>query len=980
MTSEFRVQRRRNKRGRHDSRGSNDVLDKLRLNLSTNMSGHRSRARQRSSGLVYLCAFLSYVAVHLHCVIVQIIFLESHVNVSRNRFFFSTTCSDIGKGNTSSSYAFARARPQTGPNVEIIQDVRRVLLSLPASPSSREEELLFAEDQNAKEKESDLFIADEDVHPRLPSASNYLDQRTRYEHHPVFGLFLEPAAASIPRPRESSASSVSVEKSETEDDRRSFHRRVASANVKIKKHFMPRHIFNRTFVTEFSGLRVPVRYDCRNLNPPTFIAWGMDTKILRNRIGYRIPPEDHIWLVPDTEGNFFVPDGGEDGGGSGITRLVSRVGGKLQRNLGTGGHADDVDQRTTSPANMFKVKLFPDEAAPSGQYPGFAQSVLESLSTFVQQQHNGNRNENSASTSLALSSSSSFWNTREVLLREQPETRRVLDLPPSESEEALMGPDYQYWSSDMNQFDNSYYDIVPDRRAVCQQHAGLASEGGGDWDDRTRSGERFFEPELPVIDEEYGEHVEIYKSVVAYLEELVREGQKQEEEEEDVERVAHRPFVMLDVGARWGTWGFRALKALEIGAKKLRLLATTTSGAAFPRPSARVDFLEARLLFAHGIMHVARANGYLGGQSGFERDQQKHLEKDTIAADNENDTVVDTLGGAEEGTFRVRMYAGDKLLRSPRDEGQLEQARTFVEREASWGMPSSGSSTTTPAGQLHALARSDISVTADYLTPDWLHEQLLQGQSQDQSQGQSQAQGQEDGEAKTSFVDLVVMDAQGAEKLLIPQCFWTDSHNRPATVAPCFHPPNATQTHSFYTHKNKKSETEINEDDDEDLSVTRARETLWEVLRRSVLKLSISTHDEAIHAGFLHVVREINDRNRARCLPDHYEKNEKQPLWQVAENVPRHETVEREVAGELDHMVVTLFRRRRDTRRLREMLKEYGRRGRESREETALDLEQDFYQYTRSSYMSDRFGPIMHWDGKLTLVNMELAAARANLR
>jgi len=71
-----------------------------------------------------------------------------------------------------------------------------------------------------------------------------------------------------------------------------------------------------------------------------------------------------------------------------------------------------------------------------------------------------------------------------------------------------------------------YFKTVPSRWTACEQH--LSDK---------RTGVPWIVPKLPVVDEEYMEHVAVFDSVY---------------------RADDTKFVMAEIGARWGTWGFRA--------------------------------------------------------------------------------------------------------------------------------------------------------------------------------------------------------------------------------------------------------------------------------------------------------------------------------------------------------------------------------------------------------------------------------------
>ena len=85
-----------------------------------------------------------------------------------------------------------------------------------------------------------------------------------------------------------------------------------------------------------------------------------------------------------------------------------------------------------------------------------------------------------------------------------------------------------------SQLAHYYYFEVPSRTRACHLHQAAIL-----------SGARTITPELPLIDDEYFENVAVFHAVL---------------------RAAHlqqtntsRKFVFAEVGARWGTWGARAI-------------------------------------------------------------------------------------------------------------------------------------------------------------------------------------------------------------------------------------------------------------------------------------------------------------------------------------------------------------------------------------------------------------------------------------
>ena len=82
-----------------------------------------------------------------------------------------------------------------------------------------------------------------------------------------------------------------------------------------------------------------------------------------------------------------------------------------------------------------------------------------------------------------------------------------------------------------------FFTPIPDRWTRCVDHQYLIMKG-------VKDGE-FYEPLLPVIDEEYVERAAVYQVV------LNANSRRQ------------REFVVVDLGARWGTWAARAISALR---------------------------------------------------------------------------------------------------------------------------------------------------------------------------------------------------------------------------------------------------------------------------------------------------------------------------------------------------------------------------------------------------------------------------------
>eukprot|EP00439_Symbiodinium_sp_Y106_P031265 s753_g3.t1 len=76
-----------------------------------------------------------------------------------------------------------------------------------------------------------------------------------------------------------------------------------------------------------------------------------------------------------------------------------------------------------------------------------------------------------------------------------------------------------------------YYLFLPSRWHACHEQEAF-----------TRSRFPFTQPQLPLIDEEYFEHVAVYQSVLR----------------------AHGSFNAMELGARWGTWGARSIAFLRV--------------------------------------------------------------------------------------------------------------------------------------------------------------------------------------------------------------------------------------------------------------------------------------------------------------------------------------------------------------------------------------------------------------------------------
>lgn len=113
---------------------------------------------------------------------------------------------------------------------------------------------------------------------------------------------------------------------------------------------------------------------------------------------------------------------------------------------------------------------------------------------------------------------------------------------------------------------HDYYNAVPDRWYMCNIHEA-----------NLRSSLEFFTPSLPLVDEEYDEQVTLVKEVVRVSEELGQDD-----------------FVLFEAGARWGTWGFRAVALANL----------ITAGHMKVRPV----FWEPDAHSVQGIHATARAN------------------------------------------------------------------------------------------------------------------------------------------------------------------------------------------------------------------------------------------------------------------------------------------------------------------------------------------------------------------------------------
>jgi hypothetical protein len=106
--------------------------------------------------------------------------------------------------------------------------------------------------------------------------------------------------------------------------------------------------------------------------------------------------------------------------------------------------------------------------------------------------------------------------------------------------------DCNIFNTNGSSFGNHYYFFeVPSRWQACRlHHAHLLS------------GLPFFAPMLPIVDDEYHEHVAVYHSVLRAVH--VFRSQPQ------------RAFVFGELGARWGTWGARAVSLARLIAPSMR--------------------------------------------------------------------------------------------------------------------------------------------------------------------------------------------------------------------------------------------------------------------------------------------------------------------------------------------------------------------------------------------------------------------------
>ncbi|CAJ1341629.1 unnamed protein product [Effrenium voratum] len=100
------------------------------------------------------------------------------------------------------------------------------------------------------------------------------------------------------------------------------------------------------------------------------------------------------------------------------------------------------------------------------------------------------------------------------------------------------------WSSQWTRWGcTNYFFAVPTRWTNCQLHEAHVAAKLRAW-----------QPQLPLIDEEYSEHVAVYQAVLrAHARATAAAGSA----------AGGGAFVMAELGARWGTWGARAAAFLR---------------------------------------------------------------------------------------------------------------------------------------------------------------------------------------------------------------------------------------------------------------------------------------------------------------------------------------------------------------------------------------------------------------------------------
>jgi hypothetical protein len=123
--------------------------------------------------------------------------------------------------------------------------------------------------------------------------------------------------------------------------------------------------------------------------------------------------------------------------------------------------------------------------------------------------------------------------------------------------------------------EHPYYTAVPDRWSQCNQYV-----------ERIMSGWEWAQPQLPVVDEEYGEQVTLLRSLIA-----AADAQPQQQD-----------YYIVEAGARWGTWGWRAMAMGRLIAPKMRI---------------HPLFYEPSTMSCMAIEEVAAANDV--GMNGYQR-------------------------------------------------------------------------------------------------------------------------------------------------------------------------------------------------------------------------------------------------------------------------------------------------------------------------------------------------------------------------
>jgi len=115
-----------------------------------------------------------------------------------------------------------------------------------------------------------------------------------------------------------------------------------------------------------------------------------------------------------------------------------------------------------------------------------------------------------------------------------------------------------FWGYPSSGYD--YYEGISSRWVQCNEYRAMVD-----------SGIRYITPSLPIIDEEYVEHVSVYQSVAR----------------------ARKHYIVIELGARWGTWGSRAIAF----ARKVK-------------PDLKTDalFIETLPVFCEGLLEVQKLN------------------------------------------------------------------------------------------------------------------------------------------------------------------------------------------------------------------------------------------------------------------------------------------------------------------------------------------------------------------------------------